>query len=640
MRRLLCLALGLTALTTPSSVNAQEVVFFGDGSTPVQQSPNAQRAQPTRTIAVGTASISGVVTAADTGRPLRNARVILSGTAGPPRGDGAGGAIPQPPANPPLANDNIGVNRSTLTNAQGRFTFDRLAAGRYSVSAQRDSYLSGGYGQKRVGGPSGSFLLTDGQRLTLSIPMQRGGVITGQVFDEDGEPVRGAQIQVWRSMMSNGTRRFQQTNGYQTDDRGMFRAFGLEPGDYRVAAMARNNDRAVADQMQSEKALVDAAIAAGQVKTGAAAGYPSYVTITPVPNPGGATTVFMPVYAPSTVVAADASIIHVDANQEHGPVTIHLQYVQATTIHGIVSAVPPNLQLRVSLISADAGGGVSNSFSPQANGEFTFRNISPGRYRLLAQTTPRPQPVQVGDNITLRSAPGDVSTTFWAEQEVIVQGQDLEVGLSLRPSRTISGVVVSEMSGASGSQPRQAQLTLAPNSNPGIGGSQLQSQIDGNGRFTFSGVVPGKYVLRVNPGTMKSSVIEGEDTLDIPFEFAGDRDITDAVVTVMDQSKRPTLWGVVADAGGKAVGDVTVVIASTDERFWLPGNRRIATMRTDPWGRYRTENLPAGAYYVATVRELENGEQYDPEMLRTVAARGSRVTLNEAAVTRQDFKMR
>jgi protocatechuate 3,4-dioxygenase beta subunit len=636
----------LAALVPPRVLFAQDALLRVqelDTALRLDQQNGGQpvRATPApRVIAVGTASISGVVVASDTGRPVSNALVSLQGTAGPPRGDGNGGAIPKPAVWPPLANDNIPVSRTTSTNAQGRFVFDKLAAGRYSVSTSRDGYLAGGWGQKRIGGQAGTLLLAEGQRLTMSIPLAHGGVITGQVLDEEGEPARAVQVQAWRSMIANGSRQFRQINTVMTDDRGMYRLFGLEPGDYRVAAIPRNTVPAAALRGGSDTAAIEAAIAGGSVKAGAALGYPSYVTLPPSAGAGVPQSTFVPVYAPSTTVPAEATTIRVEANAEQGPFTIHLQYVPTASIRGIVAPVTPGMQVRVALMSLDGGSNASTSSANQTTGEFTLRNVTPGRYRLMAQSMAvRPVSAGNGGVVVLADTGSASQPSMWGIEDVQVQGQDLDVALALRPSRTISGMVVSEATAANRQAPKQATLTIAPGGMPNVLNGTSQAPIDADGHFTFANVAPGSYTLRV-PGLLKSSIVEGEDSLDFPFEFTGDRDITDAVVTLLDESKRTDLWGVVTDSSGKAVADVTVVVAPIDDRYWRANARRIVTMRSDPWGRVQTRTLPPGTYVAAMVDDLENGGQFDPDVLRDVLARGARVTLTESSATRQDFRVR
>ncbi len=72
----------------------------------------------------GTGRIRGRVIAADTGAPLRGARVGVSG------GDA------QPP-------------RETVTDSDGRYEVGQLPAGSFFVSAAQDGYLSTAYGQRR-----------------------------------------------------------------------------------------------------------------------------------------------------------------------------------------------------------------------------------------------------------------------------------------------------------------------------------------------------------------------------------------------------------------------------------------------------------------------------------------------------------
>ena len=52
-------------------------------------------------------------------------------------------------------------------------------------------------------------------------------------------------------------------------------------------------------------------------------------------------------------------------------------------------------------------------------------------------------------------------------------------------------------------------------------------------------------------------------------------------------------------------------------------------LRTDAEGKYRTPRLLASEYLVATVPAIEPGQQQDPEFLRGLVERATRVTVND-----------
>src|SRR5206468_5450232 len=93
--------------------------------------------------------------------------------------------------------------------------------------------------QRRRLQPGTPVTLADGQELaTIDLRVVRGGVITGRVLDEDGEPLARAVVTVQRYQYVRGERQLSPAGGDQTDDRGQYRVFGLPPGDYYVSATA------------------------------------------------------------------------------------------------------------------------------------------------------------------------------------------------------------------------------------------------------------------------------------------------------------------------------------------------------------------------------------------------------------------
>ena len=157
-------------------------------------------------------------------------------------------------------------------------TLALLPAGQFSLMVSQSQFLPTNYGQKRPGGQGTPIRLTDGQQLSLKIQMVRGGVITGTIYGEDGEPQRNIQVRGLRQMMSNGVRRWLQSGYASTDDRGVYRLFGLQPGDYIVSATPSASEFRN-EGMETDLAAIEQAIASGNVEPPAAPGLPPTVTV-------------------------------------------------------------------------------------------------------------------------------------------------------------------------------------------------------------------------------------------------------------------------------------------------------------------------------------------------------------------------
>jgi hypothetical protein len=104
--------------------------------------PPRDTTPPVRRVPVGTGIITGIVIAADTGRPLRNARVMLNGSVG--SGSSAGLAAP----GAPIQSFMMPVSRFAVTNEQGQFVFQRLPAGQFNMSVSRNQFLTTNYGER------------------------------------------------------------------------------------------------------------------------------------------------------------------------------------------------------------------------------------------------------------------------------------------------------------------------------------------------------------------------------------------------------------------------------------------------------------------------------------------------------------
>ncbi len=163
----------------------------------------------------GTAVISGrVVTDDATPQPVRRAIVTIGGDA--PAG------------------------RSAITDDDGRFTFASLPAGQFTISARKAAYLPGAYGAVRPGRPGTPLTLAAGHQAEVTVKVTRGAVVTGTVRDELGQPLASIPVAVVRVPGSGAIETlFNNAEHATSDDRGVYRVFGLAPGEYVVAALPR-----------------------------------------------------------------------------------------------------------------------------------------------------------------------------------------------------------------------------------------------------------------------------------------------------------------------------------------------------------------------------------------------------------------
>ncbi|HMC58766.1 MAG TPA: carboxypeptidase regulatory-like domain-containing protein, partial [Candidatus Solibacter sp.] len=111
------------------------------------------------------------------------------------------------------------------TNVYGAFETPALPAGAYLVSVSRRSFAPAQYGQKRWKAPGVPVFLEEAQSTFLNIRLPRFGSVTGTILDENEVGLPEHDVVIYRT-----TRPPQLVTRVKTDDRGMYRIAGLEPG--------------------------------------------------------------------------------------------------------------------------------------------------------------------------------------------------------------------------------------------------------------------------------------------------------------------------------------------------------------------------------------------------------------------------
>ncbi len=560
-------------------------------------------------IAKGSASISGVVVAADSGRPLRLARVVA-----------VGGELPE-------------GGRVAMTDETGHFELSELPAGSYTLSASRTGYITVNFGQRRPLRAGKPVAVRDGQRVGgIDFHLPRGSAITGRVLDQDGEPLVRATVRAFRSRIVQGEGRIEPAAGAQTDDRGQFRIYGLVPGIYYVSATGNTTEiaRALATdaEWRAQFANPGGAGDRGIARGGALDDDGDVIHLT-----------YAPTYYPGVATLADAMQVNVPLAQDVGGIDFSLQLVTAARVSGTVLGSNGAAGNAVVMLVADEprSTSTSQSYSTRTNrdGTFSISNVPPGRYLVSART---------GGGRGGRGAAGPDSEFALAPLSVS-GGAVTGVTLMLGPGATITGQATFE----GGALPSPSDLSririglwaTSSQQIPMLGG-QMNATPRNDGTFTISNVPGGSRVVRVSgvprPFALKSVYLDGHDVTDSAFEIRPGE--TGGRLTVVFTDRGTEISGTVRDEQDNSVTEVTVVAFAADAQVWRPQSRFIQAVRPAKDATYSLRGLPPGEYLLQAVDDLEQGEWYDPAILDTLRAGATRVLLQEGNIKTVDLKLK
>ncbi|HEU0143106.1 MAG TPA: carboxypeptidase-like regulatory domain-containing protein [Bryobacteraceae bacterium] len=484
------------------------------------------------------------------------------------------------------------------SDAQGRFVFEQVEPGQYTLTAEKPGFVRQSAGGRRGGGSTVSLTASEDTPIKdIVLRLVPQGVISGRVTDENGEPVERVSVLALQWRYLDGKRLLRPATGAITDDLGAYRIRGLAPGSYYIAARSDQLLRAGVFVQYGDAPA--ASVPEGREEAHQTTYYPGSI------DPAGASPL---------LVAPGADLGSIDIRFLKAPVfRVRGEVIDDVTGRPVadfwVSLTPVS---PVNVISMSSVGGPRIS-----GGKFEVLAVSPGAYYLIAYVT----------------GPGE---TRYARQPVFVTDQNVtDLRIHIPRVVEVSGSVRLEPSGGQASEqspssqqkptsPDAVRIYLQPVEGFGVGETPVASAAAG-GRFVMRGVVPDKYRVAVTGlpagSYLKSILVAGQERPDGSADIAGS-----APIEIVLASGAAQLTGSVTDSEGKPASDVELTLfPESPERQRRRDLFRVTTSDQD--GQFRFTDVAPGDYKVLAWQNLEAGAIQDPEFRRQFEAKAKSVSL-------------
>jgi hypothetical protein len=190
------------------------------GASTLLRAQTPSQPQLPKRIEIGDASIRGRVIDQGTQQPISRALITLA---------------PVVPS---------ATNLVTETDADGRYAFEHVPAGRYRVTTAHPSYVASVFGSNpQTSGPLDGQVTIERKeaRNDVNFALIVGGEISGRVLRHDGEPLKAARV-IAHLLFGDGGFSILPESAVRTNDRGEYRFRNLPPGRYDISAMWKEGD--------------------------------------------------------------------------------------------------------------------------------------------------------------------------------------------------------------------------------------------------------------------------------------------------------------------------------------------------------------------------------------------------------------
>jgi hypothetical protein len=350
------------------------------------------------------------------------------------------------PADPTFLNQRREPVSRTTTGADGQFRITGIAPGQYNIVPLAPSLF--GPITTNFGLPGKSVTVAEGETVDgVDIALKPGGVITGRILDADSRPIIGGRVNL-TYLDSNGRKSplfLPNFFMFETDDRGVYRIYGLPEGRYLISIGEANDENR------------------GRF------------------GPGRSS--YNRVFHPDTTDEASAAVIDLSAGREVTGIDITVgrpeksYEVTGRIVEADTGKPVPNMRYSYGTVGDEGqlSGGIFVGTISDQKGEFHIGGVLPGRYAVYPTTFGENN--YYGDPIIFDVRDGNVS------------GLEIKV----RQGASISGKVVLEGTTDSDLLNKMAQLEVAARQQTEMRiPISAPTKINSDGSFKIVGLRPGK----------------------------------------------------------------------------------------------------------------------------------------------------
>ena len=461
---------------------------------------------------------------------------------------------------------------ATRTDGNGSFIFPEVSAGRYRVRAQRNGYVGQLY-EQRGGGPGTTVIVEPGQTVEhIDFRLERAGVLSGMVMDEDNEPVEGVEVRALRvRYLPGGRERLVTARTARSDDQGNYRIPGLTPGAYYVQASGR----------------------AQGMRFGGVTSAVSYAVT----------------FYPGVSSREDAQLVEVTSGNETSRIELTLTSTPTYSIHGVIADGKSSGGFRRYNIGFAGGGGTGVMNIDRNDGTFVLRGLEPGEYNLIGQVFERDGPPRSGYR-SVRILNADVQVVLEIGAVAAVQG---DVRADDGKPMKFAGMMI------------RLQASDERNVSP-------SGAIDEKGHFAVANVPAGQYSFQLGSrdrdAYLKEARCRGQDVLTSALTLNAAEVLDGCTLSVARDVGK--VIGEAKQDDKLAEGMAVVLIPVEMERRKMA--RHTSTAQTYANGRFEIGGVVPGEYFAFAVASAEDTPYYQLEYAERNRESATRISVkpNEA----------